>query len=109
MGISVCPTAVVSAPVERVWEVVSDPTTYDAWWDARTVRIEPEGAATPGQVVYAITRGLGRTWAVTLRVEAVDPTRHQLRLRIALPLGIINDNTITVNAIDATSCRVAFG
>jgi uncharacterized protein YndB with AHSA1/START domain len=100
MGFSVCPTAVVAAPVESVWELLADPASYDVWWDARTVRIAPEGMAAPGQVVYATTSGFGKTWDVTLRVAAVDPARHQLHLRIALPLGV---------ALDATSCRVAFG
>jgi hypothetical protein len=109
MGFSICPIAVVAAPVETVWELLADPALYDAWWDARTVRIEPQGKVTPGQVVYAKTAGLGRTWDVTLQVEAVDPALHQVHLRIALPLGIINDNTITCTAVDATSCRVAFG
>jgi hypothetical protein len=92
-----------------VWELLADPALYDVWWDARTVGIEPEGTATPGQVVHAKTVGLGRMWDVTLRVEAVDPAQHQVRLHITLPLGIINDNTITCTAVDAHSCRVAFG
>jgi hypothetical protein len=90
MGFSICPIAVVAAPVETVWELLADPALYDAWWDAHTVRVEPEGKAKPGQVVYAKTAGLGRTWDVTLRVEAVDLAQHQVRLHIALPLGIIS-------------------
>jgi hypothetical protein len=109
MGFSMCPIAVVAAPVEIVWELLADPARYDAWWDARTVRIEPQGPAAPGQIVHAKTVGLGRTWDVTLQVEAVDPAQHQVRLHITLPLGIINDNTITCTPVDANSTRVAFG
>ncbi len=109
MQFSICPVAIVAAPVETVWEILEDPARYDLWWDARTVRIEPKGKATPGQVVHARTTGLGRTWDVTLAMRAVDPARRQIHLRIALPLGIINDNTITATALDATSCRVSFG
>ena len=109
MGFSVCPTAVVAAPAECVWDLLADPTSYDAWWDARTVRIVPAGPAAPGQVVYAKTRGLGKTWDVTLTARSVDPSRRQLHLRVALPLGVVNDNTITATALDAISCRVAFG
>ena len=109
MGFNICPIAVVEAPVETVWELLDDPARYDAWWDARTVGIEPQGPAAPGQVVHARTTGLGRTWDVTLQVQVVDPARHQVRLRITLPLGLINDNTITCTAVDANSTRVAFG
>ena len=109
MGFTVCPAAMVAAPVDSVWELLKDPALYDTWWDARTVRIVPEGEATPGQVVYAKATGLGRTWDVTLKVEAVHPERHQVRLHVTLPLGLINDNTITCAPIDATSCRVQFG
>lgn len=109
MALALCPAAIVGAPVERVWELLCEPAHYDVWWDARTERIEPEGKAAPGQVVYAKTTGLGRTWDVTLRVEAVHPDRHQIKLHITLPLGTVNDATITCTALDAASCRVQFG
>jgi hypothetical protein len=109
MGFTVCPATVVAAPVETVWELLKEPALYDTWWDARTERIVPEGEATPGQMVYARTTALGRTWDVTLKVEAVRPERHQIQLYVRLPLGLINQNTITCAEIDATSCRVQFG
>ena len=109
MGFTVCPAAVVAAPVENVWELLSEPTLYDLWWDATTERIVPEGKAVPGQVLYAKTSGLGRKWNVTLRVEMVNPERHQIRLHVTLPLGTINQTTITCTPLDAVSCRVQFG
>jgi uncharacterized protein YndB with AHSA1/START domain len=109
MSFSFCPVAVVAAPVESVWGLLAEPARYDQWWDARTERIVPPGPAAPGQVVYAKTSGLGRTWDVTLRVEAVNPQKHQVRLRIALPLGTVNVATITGTPVDATTCRVQFG
>jgi uncharacterized protein YndB with AHSA1/START domain len=109
MGFTVCPAAVVSAPVETVWELLSEPTLYDEWWDAHTERIVPEGKASPGQVLYAKTSAFGRKWDVTLRVERVDPEKHQIQFQVALPLRTINDTTISGAAIDAVSCRVQFG
>lgn len=109
MGFSICPSAVVAAPVESVWELLWEPTLYDEWWDAHTERIVPEGKATPGQVLYAKTSALGRTWDVTLRVVAVNPEKHQIHLHITLPLGIINEPTITCIPLDSASCRVQFG
>ena len=109
MGLSICPAAVVAAPVECVWELLSEPTLYDEWWDARTERIVPEGKASPGQMLYAKATGLGRRWDVTLRVEMVNPEKHQIQFHITLPLGTVNDQTTTCTAIDATSCHVQFG
>lgn len=109
MGFNVCPAAVVAAPVESVWELVSDLMLYDEWWDARTERIVPEGQASPGQMLYAKTSGLGRVWDVTLRVEVVKPEKHQIQMHITLPLGVVNQETLSCVAIDATSCRLQFG
>ena len=86
MGLTVCPAAVVAAPVESVWELLSEPTLYDVWWDARTERIVPEGKAAPGQ-----------------------PDKHQIQLHVTLPPGTVNETTITCTAIDTASCRVQFG
>jgi len=109
MGFTICPVAVVAAPVESVWELLSEPTLYDEWWDACMERIVPEGKASPGQMLYAKTSALGRKWDVTLRVEMVNPEKHQIQLHVTLPLGIVNHATITGTAIDTTSCRVQYG
>lgn len=108
MSFTLCPAAVVAAPVESVWELLWEPTLYDEW-DARTERIVPEGKATPGQMLYAKTSALGRKWDVTLRVEMVNPEKHQIQFHITLPLGSVNHQTTTCTAIDTTSCRVQFG
>ncbi len=109
MGFTMCPVAVVAAPVESVWELLSEPTLYDEWWDACTERIVPEEKASPGQVIYAKTSRLGRKWDVTLRVEMVNPEKRQIQMHVTLPLGTVNHETITCAAIDTASCRVQFG
>ncbi len=109
MNLTLCPAAVVAAPVESVWELLSEPTLRDEWWDARTVRVVPEGEAAAGQTLYLTSTGLGRKWDVTIRIEVVNPERHQIRWHATLPLGTVNHQTTTCTAIDATSCRVQFG
>ena len=79
MGFTLCPAAVVAAPVESVWELLSEPTLYDEWWDACTERIVPEGKASPGQVIYLKTFPLVKQWDATLRIERVDPEMHQIQ------------------------------
>jgi len=109
MSISVCPVATVASPAEHVWALLMAPATYSEWWDARTERIEPPGPAAPGQVIYATSRALGRRWSVNTAVLAVEPERYALDLRTTLPLGIMVQNHILVQPLDAASCRVSFG
>ncbi len=109
MAFNFCPADVVAAPVESVWELVSDPTLYDEWWDAHIERITPGGNASPGQVMHAKTSQFGRQWDLTIRVVNVNPERHQIQLHVNLPLDTINDATITITPIDTASCRLQFG
>lgn len=109
MTVSACPIATIAAPMERVWEMLTNPVTYSEWWDATTQRIEPPGRATPGQIISATSRALGRSWPVTTTVLAVDDARRVLELRTRLPLGIVVQNHLICHAVDATSCRLTFG
>ena len=107
--LSVCPSAIVAAPVEKVWAILMDTSAYDRWWDARTERIEPGGPAMAGQTLYANSRAFGRRWPVTLKIEQVDEARHQLRLRTTLPFGLVMTNHIACAAVAGTQTRVQFG
>ena len=77
MSFTVCPAAVVAAPIESVWELLSEPTLRDEWWDARTRRVVPEGKASPGQVIYLKTFPLVRKWDATISVERLDHEEHE--------------------------------
>ena len=87
MRVSVCPIAVIVAPLERVWELLANPSSYDSWWDAHTDVIVPEGPDQAGQTVYAHTYALGRRWNVTTVVEHLDaapphPALHRMWVRM---------------------------
>jgi hypothetical protein len=109
MDVSVCPAAVVRAPVSTVWALLTDPQSYGAWWDIRDARVTPAGPARPGQVVTGWAGGLGRRWPVRVAIEAVDAGRHQIRFAATLPLGLTSLNVLTCTPLDATRCRVQFG
>ncbi len=108
MGITVCPAAVVAAPVEIVWELLCDPKLRDEWWDTHTERVVPEGKASPSQVIYLVSSAWGRQVHGTLTIEAVDPVKHQIHWRLSA-MGVINDQTTTCTALDAASCRIQYG
>lgn len=109
MVVSVCPIDIVYAPVDDVWELLTQTSKYDQWWDAHLERSVPEGSATPGQMVYATSDAFGRRWNVTFVIEMVNPGKHQIKFNVTLPLGIVDHATITCTPIDAASCRVQYG
>jgi Polyketide cyclase / dehydrase and lipid transport len=90
---SVCPSAVVEAPVERVWELARRP---ERWADVTLAAAEPPGPAVPGQDLRLTTRALGRTFAVRILVRDVDEERRRLRYLVELPFGVVNDEVVTL-------------
>ena len=109
MGLSVCPSALVQAPVERVWELLTWPEGYDHWTDATLVAVEPEGAVQPGQKLHFVTAALGWKFAVTIDVLEVDAQSHRLHLHVHLPFGVVNDETLTVADAGDGRTLVRFG
>jgi ligand-binding SRPBCC domain-containing protein len=109
MTVSVCPIAVVQAPPERVWALLSEPASYALWWDAETRAIEPPGPAQPGQQITASSRALGHEWPVRITVNAVDAARRAIDLTTRLPLGITVHNHLTVVPVEGPAARVTFG
>ena len=108
MNLSVCPAAFIAAPVETVWELLSNPVLRDEWWDAHTERVEPEGNASPGQLIYLTSSALGRQFHGTLRIEQVNPARHQIQWVLS-GMGFTNHQNTSCTPIDAVSCRVQYG
>ena len=47
-----CPSTVVSAPVEIVWLLLTDPARWGDFLDVRITRVEPAGSAAIGQRFY---------------------------------------------------------
>ena len=105
MGLTVCPVAVVAAPVEVVWGNLVQWERYSEWADVQVERIEPEGPATVGQTIYFT----GMALHFIFKVEEVNPERHQLGLHVFFPLGLQEKPHISCTPIDATTCRVEYG
>ena len=108
-AVSVCPAALVEAPLERVWSVLLDSQHYGEWADARFNRFDPPGPAVAGQLMQADARELGMTFRIRLRIKSIDTARHQVVFDVELPFGLRERSTISAAAIDAGSTRVQFG
>ena len=109
MGLTVCPAAVVAAPIEVVWENLVQWERYLAWADVQAERLEPEGPATVGQTITFGGKVFGRTLHFIFKVEEVNPERHQLGLHAFFPLGLQMKPHISCTPIEATTCRVQYG
>ncbi|MGO8947242.1 MAG: SRPBCC family protein [Ktedonobacterales bacterium] len=109
MGLTVCPTAIVAAPVEVVWENLVQWERYSEWADVQVERSEPEGPATVGQTIYFAGKAFGRTWHFIFKVEEVNHERHQLDLHVFFPFGLQEKPHIACSPIDATTCHVQYG
>ncbi len=109
MGLSVCPTAVVAAPVEAVWANLVQWERYSEWADVHAGRIDPEGPATAGQTITFGGKAFGRTLHFTCKVEEVNSERHQVTMYAFFPLGLQQRAHITCYPIDAATCRVQYG
>jgi len=48
-----CPTAIVKAPTEVVWQLLTEPSRWGEFFDVRRVTVTPPGTASVGQVVRA--------------------------------------------------------
>jgi uncharacterized protein YndB with AHSA1/START domain len=107
--LSVCPSAVIDAPVDRVWELVTRPEGFDLWTDATLVSAEPDGRASAGQELHLVTRALGWTFVVRISVREVDADRHRVGFLVALPFGVVNDQVMTMTEAGEGRTLVRFG
>ena len=73
MGLTVCPAAVVAAPVEVVWGNLVQWERYFEWADVWVERREPEGPASVGQTIYFARKAFGRILHFIFKVEEVNP------------------------------------
>ena len=109
MSVTVCPVAIVAAPVETVWELLANPAQFDEWADGKIQWIEPEGPTTPDQRFCIKSRALGRSWSALFTVKEVNQDKHVLQMDVAFPLGMALHQRLMCTPIDATSCRVQYG
>ena len=109
MSLTVCPAAIVAAPIEVVWENLVQWELWSKWADVQAERIEPEGPATIGQIINFTGKVFGRSLHFIFNVEEVNPERYQLGLHAFFPLGLQMKPHVACYRIDATTCRVQYG
>ena len=103
--IPTCPTDLVHAPAERVWELLTIPREFSKWSETRLIA----GPARPLTVGDCLVLGSGFTnrMKVYLDVLAAKPLQ-ELVLRVRLPFGIVNHERVRITRIDQDHCRVTY-
>jgi uncharacterized protein YndB with AHSA1/START domain len=103
--LAVCPTDVVDAPAERIWDLVATPRELARWSDTRVVDA-PDREVRHGDR-FVLGAGIGHLLSVTFHVrDAVRP--RTLAIDIRLPLGVMNAEVIQITPVGPAACRVAF-
>jgi uncharacterized protein YndB with AHSA1/START domain len=97
-----CPTDIVHAPPERVWELLTDPARF-GWLGVKVVEAPARTLAAGDRLVFGPAPGLRLSWEVL----SVDPL-HVLELDVKVPFGIRNHETVVVSPLGSDGCRVAF-
>jgi uncharacterized protein YndB with AHSA1/START domain len=97
------PTDVIAAPVERVWDLLTQPERL-AQWSGTTFTRGPHGALATGDRLTFTRFGL----RVRFDVRAIEP-RRTLSIDVRLPLGVVNHETIRIAPLEGGRCRVSFG
>lgn len=108
MGLSVCPAAIVAAPVEVVWDLLR-PSRLSEWADGKVEAPVPQGPTAVGQTFLVAAKAFGRTWHVSFTIEKVDPEKHQLEMHVLFPPGMQLHEHLSCTRIDESSCRVQYG
>jgi uncharacterized protein YndB with AHSA1/START domain len=105
MSIVTCPTEIVAAPQERVWELLTLPAELARWSGATLRQGRRRPLAAGDALVLGV--GVGHWLKATIEVKAVEPLR-QLTLDVRLPLGVVNHEVVVVTPLGTERCRVTF-
>ena len=103
MSIIACPTDVVAAPAEQVWELLGDASSIARWTNTRLLEGPKRPLQAGDHLVYAAGAGLRAIFDV---LEVVP--RQTLRVDVAMSFGILNHEVIQLSPLDSAHTRVTF-
>jgi hypothetical protein len=101
-----CPTAIVNAPIEVVWEILTEPAAWGAFFDVRIIDVQPKGSALVGQRIYAESGPRFLRLRLKFQFTEVNTVEHKLRLNIELPFSISVREDLNCIPLSCTQCRV---
>jgi uncharacterized protein YndB with AHSA1/START domain len=103
MSVISCPTDVVAAPAERIWELLVDASSLARWTDTRLLEGPQRPLQAGDHLVYAAGPGLRAIFDV---LEVVP--RQTFRVDVTMSFGIVNHEVIQLTPVDGGHTRVTF-
>jgi len=97
-----CPTAVIDASPDRVWNLLTNPVQL-GWLGLKVVAAPGRTLAVGDRLVFGPAPGLRVSWDVL----SVQPLR-MLELDVTVPFGIRNHEIVVMSPLGSGSCRVSF-
>ena len=97
-----CPTDIIHASPERVWELLVNPAQL-GWLGVKVIEAPARDLAVGDRLVFWPAPGLRLSWDVL----SVEPQRT-LELDVKAPFGIRNHEIVVVSPLGSDSCRVTF-
>jgi uncharacterized protein YndB with AHSA1/START domain len=98
-----CPTNIIHASPERVWELLTSPARLDDWLGVKVLEAPARNLAVGDRLVFGPVAGLRLSW----NVLSVEPLRT-LELDVKVPFGIRNHEVVAVSPLGTDRCRVTF-
>jgi hypothetical protein len=103
-----CPTEVIAAPIEVVWDLVTHPEGWGRFYDIRILSVEPAGRAALGQRITAETGPVFLHLKVLLEFVSIDESHHRIGVSVRLPFGLSVVEDMECGRISADKCRVNY-
>jgi hypothetical protein len=103
--IQVCPTDILQASPDRIWDLLTNPRELAGWSD--TGLVEAPGREITAGDRLVLGAGIAHRFRVVFHVrQAIRP--RLLSIDIRLPLGVTNHETIDISPVGSDACRVTF-
>src|SRR5258708_33300300 len=83
-----CPTALVNAPIDVVWKLLTEPAGWTEFFDIRITRVDPPGPAVVGQRIHGESGPRFLRLVVTLEYTEIDAVRRRIGLNVRVRRGI---------------------
>jgi uncharacterized protein YndB with AHSA1/START domain len=108
MEYSSCPTALVNAPVQLVWQLLTDPAEWGRFYDLRVTKVEPPGLAAEGQKFHGESGPRFLHLRLTFEYVKIDPVRYLLNFNVKMPFGLFVREEMDCVPLNNGQCRVNY-
>jgi hypothetical protein len=103
-----CPTSIVNAPVELVWQLLTSPEGWGDFYNVRITAVDPAGPAVVGQTVFAESGPEFLHLKLQFRFMEIDVLNYKLGLDARFPFGVTVRENMTCVPLGQKQCRVNY-